>query len=144
MGPPKLLFWTPGDICRGFHNEGAFLPAHNGFLRFTSGATPADLLTASVAFCPHTHVMKEVCNTVESKHRSFPQNSLQASGWIDLDLLIQTSALTDGESGEFRDCQRDYHAVYKGWCVPIFTSSQTSGGEMSWFCLMNYTALRLV
>ena len=33
--------WTP-HLC-------ASSPAHNGFLRFTSGVTPADLLAASMA-----------------------------------------------------------------------------------------------
>ena len=49
---PVLDFWwrlpwvsKPGWIPR-FH---ASLPVHNGFLRFTSGAIPADLLAASMA-----------------------------------------------------------------------------------------------
>ena len=47
VGPLIPLFWTSGDVCPGFQNQGGFprlrasLPAHNGFLRFTSGAIPA-------------------------------------------------------------------------------------------------------
>ena len=57
------LFWTSGNICPGFQSQGRSLrlhtssPAHNGFLRFTSGVTPADLLAASMAaklFHPQT------------------------------------------------------------------------------------------
>ena len=33
----------------------ALLPEHNGFLRFTSGATPADLLAASMAAEPFSY-----------------------------------------------------------------------------------------
>ena len=55
------LFWTSGEICPGFQSQGGPInciyiiwisPACNGFLRFTSGATPADLLTASIAAEP--------------------------------------------------------------------------------------------
>ena len=58
VGPLKLLFWTSGDICPMFQSQGGFphlhasLPMHNRFLRFTSGATPADLLMASMAAEP--------------------------------------------------------------------------------------------
>ena len=40
-----------GDVCPGFQSSCllGFSPAHNGFLSSTSGATPADLLTASMA-----------------------------------------------------------------------------------------------
>ena len=47
VGPLIPLFWTSGDVCPGFQSQGGFphlcasSPAHNGFLRFTSGATPA-------------------------------------------------------------------------------------------------------
>ena len=47
MGPLIPLLWTSGDVCPGFQSQGGFpclhasSPAHNGFLRFTSGATPA-------------------------------------------------------------------------------------------------------
>ena len=43
------LFWTSGDVCPGFQSQVGFphlrasWPAHNGFLKFTSSATPADL-----------------------------------------------------------------------------------------------------
>ena len=46
-GPLIPLFWTSGDVCPGFQSQGGFphlrasLPARNGFLRFTSGATSA-------------------------------------------------------------------------------------------------------
>ena len=55
---------TSGDFCHGFQSQGAspclhaLFPACNGFLRFTSGATLADLLAANMAvepiFYPHT------------------------------------------------------------------------------------------
>ena len=47
MGPLIPLFWTSGDVCPRFQSQGGFLhlraslPVHKGFLRFTSGATPA-------------------------------------------------------------------------------------------------------
>ena len=52
------LFWTSGNICHGFQSQGlstclhASSPTCNGFLRFTSGVTPADLLVASMAAKP--------------------------------------------------------------------------------------------
>ena len=48
------LFWTSGYVCPGFQSQvgspclGALLPACNRILRFTSGATPADLLITSM------------------------------------------------------------------------------------------------
>ena len=39
------MFWTSGDGCPGFQSFGGF-PC--GFLRFTSGVTPADLLVFSM------------------------------------------------------------------------------------------------
>ena len=47
-------FGTSGDICPAFQSHGGSLnlhalsPACNGFFRFTSGVTPADLLMASM------------------------------------------------------------------------------------------------
>ena len=47
VGPLIPLFWTSGDVCPGLQSQGGFprlrasSPVHNGFLRFTSGATPA-------------------------------------------------------------------------------------------------------
>ena len=44
-----FVFWTSGDFCPGFQNQGRFphlhavLPVHNGFLRLTLGETSADL-----------------------------------------------------------------------------------------------------
>ena len=49
VGPLIPLFWTPGDVCPGFQIQGA---ACNG-IRFTSGATPANFLTASMVFAQH-------------------------------------------------------------------------------------------
>ena len=45
MGPLIPPFQTSGDVSPGF-------PAYNGFLRCTSGATPANLLMASMAGKP--------------------------------------------------------------------------------------------
>ena len=58
MGLLIPLFWTSGDICPGFQSQGGFphlcasSPVHNGFLRFTSGATPADCIEVSIAAKP--------------------------------------------------------------------------------------------
>ena len=55
MGLLIPLFLTSGDVFSGFQSQGQFpnlhasLPGHNGYLRFTSGVTPADLLVASMA-----------------------------------------------------------------------------------------------
>ena len=50
------LFWTSDDVCHWFQSErGSFaymLPRLKGFLRFTSGATPADLLMAIMVVEP--------------------------------------------------------------------------------------------
>ena len=54
MGPLISLFWTSGDVCPGFQSQSGFphlhasSPVHNGFLRFTSGATPTDPLADSM------------------------------------------------------------------------------------------------
>ena len=50
----KFLFWTFGDVWPGFQSQGRlipFPPACNGFLTFTSSATPAELLEASMRNC---------------------------------------------------------------------------------------------
>ena len=58
VGPLIALFWTSGDVCPGFQSQGGFprlhasLPVHNRFLRFTSGATPADCIEVSMAAEP--------------------------------------------------------------------------------------------
>ena len=58
MGPLIPLFWTSGGVCSGFQSQGgfpglhAFSPVHNGFLRFTSGVTPADCIEVSMAAEP--------------------------------------------------------------------------------------------
>ena len=55
MGPLIPLFWTPDDVSPGFQSQDgssrlhALLPACNEFLRFTSGATPADCIEVSMA-----------------------------------------------------------------------------------------------
>ena len=56
VGSLVPTFWTSGDAGPGFQSQGRFprlhasSPACNGFLRFTSGATPADLLAAEPFF----------------------------------------------------------------------------------------------
>ena len=58
MGPLIPLFKTFGDVCSGYQSQGRFShlcalsPAGNGFLRFTSGETPVDLLKARMAAEP--------------------------------------------------------------------------------------------
>ena len=48
------LFWPSSDVCPEFQSQGGFprlralSSACNGFHRFTSSATPADLLAASI------------------------------------------------------------------------------------------------
>ena len=48
--PLLPLFWTSGDVCPGFQNQGGFLcmGASKRFLRFTSGGALADFLVASM------------------------------------------------------------------------------------------------
>ena len=62
MGPLTPLFWTSGDVSSGFQSQSGFCLIHIWWrrrsnithsLRFTSGATPADLLAASRSL-PHT------------------------------------------------------------------------------------------
>ena len=64
MGPLIPLFGTSGDICPGFQSQdglACMLSCLHATLRFTSGATPADLLTASMAAEPLlTHVLAAV------------------------------------------------------------------------------------
>ena len=54
MEPLIPLFWTSWDIYPGFQSQNKFphvralSSTHNRFLRFTSGATPADHLAASM------------------------------------------------------------------------------------------------
>ena len=57
------VFWTPGNVYPVFQSQGGFpclcasWLAHNIFFRFTSSATPTDLLATSMAvesFHPHT------------------------------------------------------------------------------------------
>ena len=63
VGRLTPLLWTSGDVYPGFQSQGgsphlrASSPVCNRFLRFTSGATPADHLVTSMApqpFDPHT------------------------------------------------------------------------------------------
>ena len=55
VGQWILLFWTYGDVHPGFQSKVGsphlcdLLHAFDGFPRFTSDATPADLLAASMA-----------------------------------------------------------------------------------------------
>ena len=66
VGPLIPLFWT-SDICPEFQSHGgsphlhSLSPAYNGILRFPSGVTPADLLSASMAAEPHfIHIFVQV------------------------------------------------------------------------------------
>ena len=55
MGPLIPLFRTSGDVCPGFQSQGGLacmLSCLALFLRYTSGATPADLLMASMVAKP--------------------------------------------------------------------------------------------
>ena len=61
MGPLIPLFWTSGDVSSGFQSQSGFClirtwqrrtSSITRSLRFTSGATPADLLAASMAAEP--------------------------------------------------------------------------------------------
>ena len=53
MGPLISLFWTSGDVYPGFQTHSHALScASNRILRFTSGATPADLLVTSMVAKP--------------------------------------------------------------------------------------------
>ena len=58
MGPLIPLFWTSGDVYPRFQSQVGLahlcdlLPVCNGFIRFSSGVTPADLLAGSMAVEP--------------------------------------------------------------------------------------------
>ena len=60
VGPLTPLFRTSGDVCPGFQSQGessrlhVLAPTRNKFLRFTSGATPADLSMVAEPFHPHS------------------------------------------------------------------------------------------
>ena len=49
MGPLIALFWTSGDVLSGFQSQSGRSVCDVGYLRFTSGVTPANLLAASIA-----------------------------------------------------------------------------------------------
>ena len=55
------LFWTSGDVCPGFQNQGESIAYFLGcvILRFTYGVTPVDCIEVSL-FDPNTsrHVHK--------------------------------------------------------------------------------------
>ena len=57
-GATDSPFWASGNICPGLQSQGGFpclgalSPGCNGFLRFRSGVTPADLLVASMVAKP--------------------------------------------------------------------------------------------
>ena len=64
MGP---LIWTSGDVCPGFQSQGgtprlcALSPVCNRVLRFTFGATPADILAAMAAeLFQYTHLQTSI------------------------------------------------------------------------------------
>ena len=54
------LFWTSGDVSSGFQSQVGFprlhalSPVYNKFLGFTSGPTPADLLTITNNYTKHS------------------------------------------------------------------------------------------
>ena len=58
LGPLIPLFWTSGDVSSGFQSQSgqpythlvdAYVMYDVDSLRFTSGSTPANILTASMA-----------------------------------------------------------------------------------------------
>ena len=87
LGPLIPLFWTSGDICPRFQNRGGFphlypqLPTHNIFLRFTSGATPAELLASSMAAEPfHARTFLQALVGLESMIKDISCTKLYALG----------------------------------------------------------------
>ena len=64
VGPLINLLWTSGDVFPGFQSQGgspnlcASSPVCNRILRFTFGATPADILAASMAADPKKENLK--------------------------------------------------------------------------------------
>ena len=66
LGPLVPLFWISSDVFSGFQSQDRLPYLHcRGkcnvcSLRSTSGATPADLLTASMATSPHILLPAEV------------------------------------------------------------------------------------
>ena len=74
------LFWTSGDVWLGFQNQSRYphlhvsFPAHDRFLRFTSGATPSNLLASSIAADPflisyflHLQIVNHISKHLETK-----------------------------------------------------------------------------
>ena len=97
----------------GFQIQGVFLclralsPAHNGFFRFTSGATPADVLMASIAvdsFHPHTEV--QVCIPV---------------------ICVPSTAVAMHWAGGVSQ-----HALRSGACIPACTAQWGVYPSMNW------------
>ena len=77
MGPLIPLFWTSGYVCPGFTSLCASLPVCNGFLRFNSSVTPADLLVSSMATeLFHSHTCAQVLHELKCgiKHATFSQD----------------------------------------------------------------------
>ena len=78
MGTLIPLFWTSGDVSPGCQSQGEFfclhalLPVCKGFLRFTSGAPPADHLTASMVTEPFrsTHTCVQALAGARVQHRA--------------------------------------------------------------------------
>ena len=84
VGPLILLFWTLCEVCPRFQSQGASrclcasLPLCNGILKFTSSATPADFLKASMAAEPFPNklIMTSIKINAdnESGNEKFPGN----------------------------------------------------------------------
>ena len=79
-GVTHSLFGTSGDVRLGFQNQGRYshlhvsLPAHDRFLRFTSCATPSNLLVSSMTADPflisyflHLQIVNHVSKHLERK-----------------------------------------------------------------------------
>ena len=48
VGPPISPFWTFGGVCPRFQSQGGRSFPCDGFFIITPGATPADLVTATI------------------------------------------------------------------------------------------------
>ena len=102
MEPLIPLFWTSWDFYPGFQSQnkfphvGALSPTHNRFLRFTSGATPADHLAASMVAEPfHLNTCVQALPFCFISIQSSCTNFIHDSRSINLSLLLTQTCQSD-------------------------------------------------
>ena len=127
---PVLDFWwrRPGVSKPGWiPHLHAFLPACNGFFRFTSGATPADILTASmsVGHIRHMHVAEVRCQDLIERLLHSKQICYPLDHHVQCNVLKQITILTQVLFWHYRPT---LPLSFKGWGphhfpIPLNTSA---------------------